>query len=158
MYLAILGYVMVQTSQRERRFVARIENVGGRGVYTTCGPAWIPQAIRGRSTVFLRVSYVDLAGVKSARPFLSELKSLEQLEHLSVGETDLCDDDLSQLATLTRLHSIRLNRLPITDAGLDHLRGLRKLQELDLTLTETTAQGRNQLRQQLLNCDVTPDP
>lgn len=151
-------YTMHLTHQRERRFMQRLEDCGGRATYQAVGPTWIPLAIRGRYTAFLHIGYVDLEGTQPTLHFLPELKTLSWLRSLHLSRLPVEDADLKQLEQMAGLESLGLHHTRVTDAGLTSLHGLTSLTTLELRETQTTSEGRNQLRRQLPNCQIHPDP
>ena len=151
-------YMMHLAHQRERGFMRRLEDCGGRATYQVVGPTWIPMEIRGRYTAFLHINYVDLEGTQPTLHFLPELKTLPWLRSLDLGRLPVEDADLTQVEQMTGLESLGLRQTRVTDAGLTSLRGLTSLTSLRLEETQTTPEGRNQLRGQLPNCQITPEP
>ncbi|MEO9592151.1 leucine-rich repeat domain-containing protein [Rhodopirellula bahusiensis] len=69
------------------------------------------------------------------------LRSLKQVEYISVDETEANDKFLQHLTHLSELRFLSLKQTNITDAGLKHLSGLSKLQSLFLSGNNVTDRG-----------------
>ena len=55
-----------------------------------------------------------------------------------LNEAAISDADLEHLKSLTNVQSLTLSEIPITNAGLEHLKGLTNLQTLQLIGTQVT--------------------
>jgi len=78
---------------------------------------------------------------------LVHLGGLTKLKKLNLCGTDVTDAGLKCLENLTVLVELNLVRVEITDAGLAHLRGLAKLESLNLEGTLITYAGLAHLRE-----------
>ena len=89
-------------------------------------------------TIDFRNTAITDAGVK-------ELKSLTDLKKLDIGfhnnSSDQVVEQLAQLKSLTNLNRLSLSWTNVTDAGLVQLKGLTNLRELDLSFTRVTDAG-----------------
>ncbi len=72
---------------------------------------------------------------------LTDLRAWPELVGLSVGLSEVGDDDLKSLAGLNQLSRLWLNGTRVSDNGLVHLRGLTRLQFLDLSGTQLRGTG-----------------
>jgi hypothetical protein len=158
LFAAIHIFFMYRSHERERLFMQRLEDRGGRATYQVIGPDWIPLEIRGNSFVFLHINYVNMNGSLSAMEMLPELKSLPGLIYLNLSKTSIRDEDMNVVSKLSQLKSIYLFGTEITDDGLVDLQHLKDLESVELGLTKTTPAGRKRLRQHLPNCRIQPDP
>ena len=102
-YGALLVWVPYQ---REQRIAKEIEAYGGKFGYQYFGPKWIPQSMRDRATLFIRITALDLRN------------------------TQITDAGLEHLKGLTNLVCVYLRYTQVTDAGLEHLKGLTNLTNL----------------------------
>ena len=80
---------------------------------------------------------------------LVHLKSLTNLEELTLQGVPITNEGLEHLSGLVHLTSLSLGKTKITDAGLVHLRTLEKLEYLDVKETKVTSQGAAELRKHL---------
>lgn len=78
----------------------------------------------------------------------------EDLEDLSLDDTNINDDQLRYLCRLTKLKDLDLAGTRITDAGLGHLHGLTNLENVWLNETRVTADGIRKLRHALPNAEI----
>ena len=144
--------------QREQRIARKIEAQGGDVAFQYAGPIWIPQSVQDRLPYLDRICRVCQLGPTVPSDLLSELGSLNKLQYLHLGNTQVTDAVLEHLKGLTSLIWLDLNNTQVTDAGIEHLTGLTNLEGLNLDNTQVTAEGRATLRKALPDCLVEPDP
>jgi Leucine-rich repeat (LRR) protein len=90
---------------------------------------------------------------------LRSIAGMTQLTNLWVGNGSvITDQGLPSLSGLTNLQQLELQDCPITDAGLRHLRDLKKLRRLIINGTETTEEGRAQLKAAIPGLEIQPTP
>jgi len=77
---------------------------------------------------------------------LDSLADFPRLDHLSVVDSHLTDEELRSLHRYPQLYALNVSRNAITDAGLQHLTSLSNLHELTLDSTQVTEEGLVHLR------------
>jgi protein kinase-like protein/Leucine Rich Repeat (LRR) protein len=79
---------------------------------------------------------------------LAKIKGMTQLKSLWIGNGSgsITDAGIKFLSGLVNLEELELQDCPITDDGLRQLGGLKKLRDLYLNGTQTTGEGRAQLK------------
>lgn len=87
---------------------------------------------------------------------LTNLKYLQNLQKLDLGNSTMNDDGLKQLKEVTQIAELNLCETKITDAGLESLMNMKNLRDLDLGGDEITDEGMKQLAKlhNLVNLDV----
>ena len=85
---------------------------------------------------------------------LAQLKSLPNLQRLSLGGTDITDVGLANLKGLKHLQHLNLERTKVTDASLAALIGFSELNRVKLKGTAITDAGVAKLQSGLPNCRV----
>jgi hypothetical protein len=88
---------------------------------------------------------------------LSNIRSLSNLQFLSLNNTEVTDAGLVHLRGL-KIWSLRLDNTKITDAGLTHLKELTELREVFLRNTQISDAGYRDLQKLLPNVTVYRDP
>lgn len=99
-----------------------------------------------------------IAGAAISDAGISHLKNLNGLLLLHLTSTKISDAGLQHLQNLTNLSELALDDTVISDNGLHFLKPMTSLTTLILTDTQTTAAGRDVLRQSLPNCQINPNP
>ncbi len=94
---------------------------------------------RIRSMTDLQV--LSLENTKVTDAGLNHLAELTNLENLNLSGTDVTDDGLAHLKTLTNLKSLALSGTKVTSAGMENLKDLKNLTELYLFDTAVTDDG-----------------
>ena len=82
------------------------------------------------------------------------IRTLPQLERLSLAYSQITDAGLQNLSGLTNLQELSLKQTAVTDAGLFQLMGLTTMRKLILTETKVTDAGVAKLQQALPNCKI----
>lgn len=85
---------------------------------------------------------------------LRELK----VQHLDLSCSPITDSELVHIQNWESLETISLSDTQVSDRGLKFLNTLKELKELNLHRTNTTPEGRNELRHLLSKCVIFPEP
>ena len=149
--------VKLQQKRREREAATEIENSGGMVIWSQpAGLDWLRKMLG--DDLFVHVECVYM-GTERTDAALENVKALNQLQELSLGESDVSDAGLENLEGLHQLQVLSLTNTNVTDAGLEHLRGLCNLRELHLEgsvrITDAGMEhlkGLNQLQELWLGC------
>jgi len=80
-------------------------------------------------------------GTKITSTVLGYLKSLSELEFLSLKASSIRDAGLEHLKGLSKLKALDLSICYVSDSGMAHLKGLPKLEILDLNGTRVSGAG-----------------
>jgi hypothetical protein len=149
--------VKLQQKRREREVAAEIEKSGGFVFWSEpAGPDWLRKMLGDE--LLVHVESVGM-GIERTDAALDSLKALNQLQELSLCNSDVTDAGLENLEGLHQLQELSLANTNVSDAGLEHLRGLCHLRVLDLTgsprFTDAGMEhlkGLNQLQELWLGC------
>jgi hypothetical protein len=80
---------------------------------------------------------------------IADVAKCGKLESLSLGGTNVTDDQLKLLVELKNLRSLRLNQTAVGDAGLKHIGQMKSLRYLCLGGVVATPEGVKQLKRDL---------
>src|SRR5262245_32178541 len=97
--------------EEQQKLVAAIKELGGKVKFDEKRP--------GKPVV-----KVDLRDTKVTDDFLAQLKSLTELQFLSLDDTPVTDAGLMHVKGMKRLRWLTLSGTKVTDAGLPQLKGL----------------------------------
>jgi hypothetical protein len=89
---------------------------------------------------------------------LIRLRGLRTLHHLNCNRCQLANGVLEQIGKMQNLVSLWISDTQIRDEDLIHLFPMTHLKSLELFETETTIDGRENLRKALPGCQVLPNP
>lgn len=87
------------------------------------------------------LQFLSLGGAELQEKNLQAIAELQSLPTLFMVLCDLDDDDMRFLEKLTDLRELRIAKNPITDEGLRHLAPLKSLEVLDLGHTRVSGSG-----------------
>jgi Leucine-rich repeat (LRR) protein len=140
--IASLGLRIGLPAYRRHAAMRRLEAAGAFISTYRIGPNWLreflgPQLMRP----FERIYDLNLEVLQAADSDLAPLRSLPDVESLTIYSEEISDAGFENLATLTSLKQLNAGGMRLTDAGLRHLAGLKSLEELDVSLTGVTDAG-----------------
>ncbi len=151
--------VKMQKSRRQRQVVEAIQRLHGNVLYQyqvdlhgdaipgakLPVPSWARHLLG--EDFFQEVVGVEFSGFDVLdASCLADVKTMTQLQVLSLGWTSVTDADLKGINALRRLQKLELNSTAITDAGLKELTGLTELWCLRLDSTRVTDDGLEHLK------------
>jgi hypothetical protein len=167
--------------QNNHRIAKDIMAANGTADFRYLGPKWIGENVRPYLPGTVRVCNVHLIEPDIPDDLLTKIGTLREIDRLDLGGTSITDDGFAKLQSLSNVKRLiirstkitdaglaYLKGMPlteldaadtqITDAGLDSLKGQSKLTLLSLTKTKTTPAGRETLRNELPECEISPNP
>jgi hypothetical protein len=97
-------------------------------------------------TLFPRLERLAFTGMTMSVAGLSNLRRLNHLRELDLGNCGVTDAELAYLKGNTCLRSLRLRAAYVSDVGLTHLEGMSNLASLDLASTAITGAGLSHLK------------
>ena len=162
----------VRTIRAELHAVAEIQRMGGRSTYglfetegrevvdnfsTRLKPpnafvSWLRGQLRAGPHGVTNAVWLEDTAIADAD--LEIVKSLPDLEVLTLDNTQVGDAGLAHLANRRKLQTLTIKNTLVTDAGLKHLVGLTMLNDLDVRGTEVTETGIRQFQEALPDCDI----
>ena len=141
--------MQVQRARQREEAIAAVQRLGGEIAYEhqrrqrggspskapppvaePPGPRWLRSSIG--DAYFVRVTRVRLPMGNATDADLAQLKTLDEIESLSIDSTHVTDAGLKHLRGLTNLRTLDLTNTRVTDAGLVHLKRMGKLESLTL--------------------------
>lgn len=161
--LILLGLVLAATLyaamsihteyQREKSIASEI-SAHAVVAYRYCGPNWVPLGFRGHLSWFNRIHSVTLFKTHTDAE-LRQIRSLPYLEDLTLDFPNVTEARIKLLQGFSKLKSLHLAEVAV----YEHKIGPMLFREWGGPMTsQTTSEGRAQLRKALPNCAITPDP
>ena len=94
-----------------------------------------------------QLEYLSLKYSTLKKGSLKNLQGCKKLETLGLDDTNVQDDDLKDLASVPTVRFLYLNKTPVTNAGLTHIQQLEKPDSIWLNRTSITDAGIVHLKQ-----------
>lgn len=89
---------------------------------------------------------------------LQHLSSSENLEAIVLLNTSVSDEGIAAISALPNIETLHISSLLVTDDAIPHITKLKSLAIFSTAGTSITEEGRQKIRQQLPNCNITTIP